>query len=149
MVVMAAWPLASLAKLAIPQVGSPAPYAPQTSRLERPVLPAPPALGHCLGRPLRVSRHGPSLRRPLPQAGRPHEGCALLGCGARGDRKVTRDQRKRWSVCVRGRSSRGHREAAALQLADLDFDYQVTTVLGKGRRTRELPFGRKSDLRAG
>jgi site-specific recombinase XerC len=37
-------------------------------------------------------------------------------------------------------------EAAALQLADLDFDYQVTTVLGKGRRTRELPFGRKTAL---
>jgi site-specific recombinase XerD len=37
-------------------------------------------------------------------------------------------------------------EAAALQLTDLDFDYQVTTVLGKGRRTRELPFGRKTAL---
>jgi integrase len=37
-------------------------------------------------------------------------------------------------------------ETAALQLADLDFDYQVTTVLGKGRRTRELPFGRRTAL---
>jgi site-specific recombinase XerD len=37
-------------------------------------------------------------------------------------------------------------EAAALQLSDLDFDYQVSTVLGKGRRTRDLPFGRKTAL---
>jgi len=36
-------------------------------------------------------------------------------------------------------SKRGRRP----QLADLDFDYQVTAVLGKGRRTRELPFGRR------
>jgi site-specific recombinase XerD len=37
-------------------------------------------------------------------------------------------------------------EAAGLKLADLDFDYQVTTVLGKGRRERSLPFGRKTAL---
>lgn len=37
-------------------------------------------------------------------------------------------------------------EAAALQLADLDFDYQVTTVAGKGLRSRELPFGHKTAL---
>ena len=37
-------------------------------------------------------------------------------------------------------------EAAGLQLADLEFDYQVATVLGKGRRERSLPFGRKTAL---
>ena len=37
-------------------------------------------------------------------------------------------------------------EAAGLKLADLDFDYQVATVLGKGRRERSLPFGRKTAL---
>jgi integrase len=37
-------------------------------------------------------------------------------------------------------------EAAGLKLADLDFDYQVATVFGKGRRERSLPFGRKTAL---
>jgi Phage integrase family/Phage integrase, N-terminal SAM-like domain len=37
-------------------------------------------------------------------------------------------------------------EAAGLKLADLDFDYQVAMVLGKGRRERSLPFGRKTAL---
>jgi hypothetical protein len=31
-------------------------------------------------------------------------------------------------------------EAAGLKLADLDFDYQVVTVLGKARRERSLPL---------
>jgi integrase/recombinase XerC len=29
---------------------------------------------------------------------------------------------------------------------DLDFDYQISSVLGKGRRTRDLPSGRKTAL---
>ena len=35
-------------------------------------------------------------------------------------------------------------ELAGLRLADLDFDLDVALVLGKGRRERALPFGRKT-----
>jgi site-specific recombinase XerD len=35
-------------------------------------------------------------------------------------------------------------EVAGLRLADLDFDLDVALVLGKGRRERALPFGRKT-----
>jgi site-specific recombinase XerD len=35
-------------------------------------------------------------------------------------------------------------EVAGLRLVDLDFDLDVALVLGKGRRERALPFGRKT-----
>ncbi len=35
-------------------------------------------------------------------------------------------------------------EIVGLRLGDLDFDYEVAWVLGKGRRERALPFGRKT-----
>jgi integrase/recombinase XerC len=35
-------------------------------------------------------------------------------------------------------------EIAGLRVGDLDFDYEVAWVLGKGRRERALPFGRKT-----
>lgn len=35
-------------------------------------------------------------------------------------------------------------EMAGLQVTDVDFDYQVVTVLGKGRRLRSVPFGAKT-----
>jgi site-specific recombinase XerD len=35
-------------------------------------------------------------------------------------------------------------EIVALRVGDLDFDYEVARVLGKGRRERALPFGRKT-----
>jgi site-specific recombinase XerD len=37
-------------------------------------------------------------------------------------------------------------EFAGLKLSDVDFDLDVLLVLGKGRRERALPFGRKSAL---
>jgi site-specific recombinase XerD len=35
-------------------------------------------------------------------------------------------------------------EIVGLRLEDVDFDYEVAWVLGKGRRERALPFGRKT-----
>ncbi len=35
-------------------------------------------------------------------------------------------------------------EIVSLRLGDVDFDYDVARVLGKGRRERALPFGRKT-----
>ncbi len=35
-------------------------------------------------------------------------------------------------------------EVVGLRVGDLDFDYEVALVLGKGRRERALPFGRKT-----
>jgi site-specific recombinase XerD len=35
-------------------------------------------------------------------------------------------------------------EIIGLRVGDLDFDYEVARVLGKGRRERALPFGRKT-----
>ncbi len=35
-------------------------------------------------------------------------------------------------------------EIISLRLGDVDFDYDVARVLGKGRRERALPFGRKT-----
>jgi site-specific recombinase XerD len=37
-------------------------------------------------------------------------------------------------------------EIAELQVADIDFDLDVIRVLGKGRRERILPFGRKASV---
>jgi site-specific recombinase XerD len=37
-------------------------------------------------------------------------------------------------------------ELAGLKIADLDFDLDVAVVLGKGRRERTVPFGRKTAL---
>ena len=37
-------------------------------------------------------------------------------------------------------------ELVGLRLADLDLDLDVAIVVGKGRRERALPFGRKSAL---
>jgi site-specific recombinase XerD len=46
----------------------------------------------------------------------------------------------------RGRSLLDARrgELADLQLSDLDLDLEVALVLGKGRRERALPYGRKT-----
>jgi site-specific recombinase XerD len=35
-------------------------------------------------------------------------------------------------------------EVVGIRVGDLDFDYEVAWVLGKGRRERALPFGRKT-----
>jgi site-specific recombinase XerD len=35
-------------------------------------------------------------------------------------------------------------EVVGLRVADLDFEYEVARVLGKGQRERALPFGRKT-----
>lgn len=35
-------------------------------------------------------------------------------------------------------------EIAGLQVADVDFDHKIVVVLGKGRRPRAVPFGRKT-----
>ncbi len=35
-------------------------------------------------------------------------------------------------------------DVVGLRVGDLDFDYEVALVLGKGRRERALPFGRKT-----
>jgi site-specific recombinase XerD len=35
-------------------------------------------------------------------------------------------------------------ELVGLQVDDVDFDYQVVTVLGKGRKQRSIPFGSKT-----
>ena len=46
----------------------------------------------------------------------------------------------------RGQPGARSGEFAGLKLADVDFDPDVLLVLGKGRRGRALPFGRKATL---
>jgi site-specific recombinase XerD len=41
-------------------------------------------------------------------------------------------------------SGRGRAELMGLKVADVDFDLDLLLVLGKGRRERALPFGRRS-----
>jgi integrase len=55
-------------------------------------------------------------------------------------------EQRRDSAIIRTLLDTGVRaaELVGLRVADVDFDYEVVTVVGKGRRLRSTPFGQKT-----
>jgi integrase len=80
--------------------------------------------------------------QPVPVC--PRMGCA--GCWAPAPARASRTGRDTALILLL--VDVGPRRAALMgaKVADLDFDLDVLLVLGKGRRERALPFGRKTAL---
>jgi len=90
--------------------------------------------------PMRRVKPPRIIEKPIPVLSDDSVRALLDACSGRGF-----EQRRDMAI-IRTFVDTGVRaaEMAGLQVTDIDFDYSVITVLGKGRRLRSVPFGMRT-----